>query len=171
MADMETKLYRHYDTDGALLYVGISLSAISRLKQHRKSAWTDRIARVEISTYPNRAAALRAEAWVIATEMPRFNQRKQGNAPMSNAQVGSALHYTLAEAYRMARKGDVLSTIDPIEFAMMSIAERRHHRRIMKALARRHRDRKSPQSESVTMFQKPNAPQSSQGASMTSNRD
>lgn len=153
---METKLYRHYDAAGVLLYVGISLNAISRLNQHRKSPWTNRIARVEISTYRNRASALRAEAWIIASELPLFNQRKRGDAPMSNAEVGKAIRFTLAHAYSMARKGHVLSTIDPIEFASMSISERRQHRRIIKALARR----KSPQSESVILFQKPNAPQS-----------
>jgi hypothetical protein len=42
-------LYRHFDKDGTLLYVGISLSAINRLGQHKDNAhWFSSIKRVEI---------------------------------------------------------------------------------------------------------------------------
>lgn len=33
----ETELYRHFAADGCLLYVGISLSAVARLTQHRQT--------------------------------------------------------------------------------------------------------------------------------------
>src|SRR5438067_656371 len=38
-----TQLYRHFDADGTLLYVGISLSALQRLRGHRAAEWIDRI--------------------------------------------------------------------------------------------------------------------------------
>lgn len=33
------QLYRHYDPAGALLYIGISLSAVARLSQHGDKPW------------------------------------------------------------------------------------------------------------------------------------
>lgn len=68
------QLYRHYDENGTLLYVGVSLSAINRLAQHRSSAiWYDQIAKIEIETYPDRKSVLRAEKDAIQKEHPLFN--------------------------------------------------------------------------------------------------
>jgi hypothetical protein len=68
-----TALYRHFDSDGRLLYVGISLSAIIRLAEHRASPWFDDIARVEIERHPTRKAALAAERKAIRDERPLHN--------------------------------------------------------------------------------------------------
>jgi hypothetical protein len=71
---MPTDLYRHFDSDGVLLYVGISLSAVLRLSQHKERAvWRDRIARVEVVSYPTRDEAKVAEAEAIKSEHPRYN--------------------------------------------------------------------------------------------------
>ena len=71
-----THLYRHFDKDGRLLYVGISLSALSRLAQHREHRhWFDAIARVEIQSYPTRQAAREAERESIRKERPEYNIR------------------------------------------------------------------------------------------------
>lgn len=73
-----TYLYRHFDAEGQLLYVGISLSALTRLGQHKENAqWYGRIARVEIQTFPSRAAALHAEREAVRTEQPSFNIKLQ----------------------------------------------------------------------------------------------
>jgi hypothetical protein len=46
---VRTALYRHFDKDGNLLYVGVSLNAIERTISHRdKSPWYQDIARIEI---------------------------------------------------------------------------------------------------------------------------
>lgn len=67
-------LYRHFATDGELLYIGISLSAFRRLRQHQQHAsWFDRIARVEIQPFPSRGEALVAERAAIASEHPAHN--------------------------------------------------------------------------------------------------
>ncbi len=69
-----TNLYRCFDSDGRLLYIGVSLSAIARLKEHQcQSEWFVNIARVEIETLPDRASALCAEKDAIAGESPQFN--------------------------------------------------------------------------------------------------
>ena len=69
-----TQLYRHYDCDGRLLYVGISLSAVARLSQHKDSShWYYQIARIEIETHQTRGEAMAAEALAIAVERPAHN--------------------------------------------------------------------------------------------------
>ena len=71
---MKTHLYRHFDKNGALLYVGISLSALNRLGQHcDHSAWYNSISRVEIETFEARELALEAEAKAIFNEKPKHN--------------------------------------------------------------------------------------------------
>mgnify|MGYP003647139781 CR=1 FL=1 len=71
---MITSLYRHFDHEGALLYVGISLSWPARTKQHAHgSRWFDLVAKVEIERFPTRAAALEAERQAIKSEKPKFN--------------------------------------------------------------------------------------------------
>lgn len=70
----KTALYRHFDGNQVLLYVGISLSAVARLGQHMGSAhWALKIARVEVEWFPTRELALAAEKHAIQTEMPLHN--------------------------------------------------------------------------------------------------
>lgn len=66
-------LYRHFDKDGNLFYIGISLSAIQRLSQHRRSRWFDEIASIKIEKFKSRQDAARAEMIAIRTERPIFN--------------------------------------------------------------------------------------------------
>jgi predicted DNA-binding transcriptional regulator AlpA len=69
-------LYRHFDSDGKLLYVGISLSFIARLSEHAvRSGWFWKIARVEVTGYATEADALVAERIAIHQERPLHNIR------------------------------------------------------------------------------------------------
>jgi hypothetical protein len=71
---MLTALYRHFSIEGALLYVGISLSPIYRLATHvNGSRWVQQIHRVSIEWHPTREAALAAELFAIQTEHPLHN--------------------------------------------------------------------------------------------------
>ena len=71
---MTTKLYRHFDEHGNLLYVGISNCAIKRFGEHRKSSpWIDLVTTITIQEYDTRAAALEAERIAIEQECPEFN--------------------------------------------------------------------------------------------------
>jgi hypothetical protein len=75
VTDKPTQLYRHFDADGALLYVGISLSAIARLKDHGgSSVWASQIASMTTEWHPSRETALAAEAKAIIDEGPRHNK-------------------------------------------------------------------------------------------------
>lgn len=75
MIKRKTALYRHYNADGALLYVGISLSAVKRLGEHRDSLWANEITRIEIQYFEDRRTAEKAEKEAIKTESPIFNKR------------------------------------------------------------------------------------------------
>lgn len=83
--DQQCELYRHFDSNGELLYVGISLSSVARLAQHRRSSvWFDRIKRVEIEAFPTREAAIMAESRAIETEKPKFNVMRGTYSPKPN---------------------------------------------------------------------------------------
>jgi len=74
MSDDTTDLYRYFDADGKLLYVGISLSALNRAIQHKSSAgWWSQQRTMTRETHPTRSAAEEAERRAIATEKPIHN--------------------------------------------------------------------------------------------------
>lgn len=69
-----TALYRHYSADGTLLYVGVSISAMQRLSEHRlHSEWFFNIAAVTLQWYPTRVLAEAAEIEAIQKERPTHN--------------------------------------------------------------------------------------------------
>jgi predicted GIY-YIG superfamily endonuclease len=83
-----TSLYRHFATDGALLYVGVSLSWPARTKAHAKgSHWFEQVSRVEIERFRTRDEALAAEREAIKRERPKFNivHNRPGIAPVIRA--------------------------------------------------------------------------------------
>lgn len=69
-----THLYRHFDAQDRLLYIGISKTALRRLAQHYSTAhWANSVARVEIETFGTKAEAVAAENLAIKTEAPLHN--------------------------------------------------------------------------------------------------
>ncbi len=67
-------LYRHFNKEGKLLYVGIALNILCRLANHRgASSWYPEIARIEIEHFADRQSALKAEREAIAKEKPLHN--------------------------------------------------------------------------------------------------
>ena len=85
-------LYRHFDKDGQLLYVGISLSAIQRLAQHREaSSWFNEITKVTIEHYETREEVVRVERETIQRENPKYNiKHRRVNLKPSNQQIDEA---------------------------------------------------------------------------------
>ena len=74
MTSTATDLYRYFDADGNLLYVGISLSALNRAIQHKTTAgWWSQQRSMTRETYPTRQAAEDAERRAIITEKPAHN--------------------------------------------------------------------------------------------------
>lgn len=72
-------LYRHFGAKDELLYVGISISAMARLAQHKEaSPWFEEITKVTIEHFATRQEAITAEREAIAKEHPKYNvQHKQ----------------------------------------------------------------------------------------------
>lgn len=71
---MNTQLYRHFDENNRLLYVGISLSTFARLSQHKDhSEWFKRVTQVTIEHFSTREEAMAAEREAIKAEGPKFN--------------------------------------------------------------------------------------------------
>lgn len=69
-----TSVYRCFDADGALLYVGCSEDPDRRFYAHRRTVWFCRVVRIDIEDYENRYAALEAEALAIRDESPIYNK-------------------------------------------------------------------------------------------------
>jgi hypothetical protein len=69
-----TDLYRLFDEDGQLLYVGMSCDVWRRQADHRnRSDWYELVVRTEVESYPSRYKALLAEREAIQTENPIYN--------------------------------------------------------------------------------------------------
>jgi len=69
-----TSLYRHFDENGTLLYVGIARDPDHRAALHAHTArWYQYSTRCEVEWHETRDEALRAERVAIADEGPLFN--------------------------------------------------------------------------------------------------
>ena len=71
------ELYRHFDVNGQLLYVGISSFSITRLQDHKlRAPWFKQVRTVTIHHFSTRAEAAEAEAVAIVKERPLHNTAK-----------------------------------------------------------------------------------------------
>lgn len=70
-----TALYRYFDADDDLLYIGISIDPDGRLKAHRHghAPWVGAAARRTIEWHDSRTLALKAEEVAVKTERPAYN--------------------------------------------------------------------------------------------------
>lgn len=67
-------LYRQFDKDGSLLYVGISASFFERISSHKKhSWWFPLISRIELEHFYSLHDVRDAEERAIKSERPRYN--------------------------------------------------------------------------------------------------
>lgn len=77
-SDTPQDLYRWFDKEGNLLYIGISTNAYGRAKQHKTTAkWWPNAANMTVVSYPSREDVEAAEKDAIRTEKPKFNIRHQ----------------------------------------------------------------------------------------------
>lgn len=73
--EREQTLYRFFDAEDNLLYVGISVRVEKRFHDHQKrSTWWDEAVYVTFEKFPNRQSVLQAEAEAIQTESPKYNK-------------------------------------------------------------------------------------------------
>ena len=90
---MSHHLYRHFDAEGKLLYIGISMSAFRRLKEHQSTAvWAKDIASMSIERFESRKQLVAAERIAIFWEKPIHNYeskpKKRRNYGPNHGTVG-----------------------------------------------------------------------------------
>lgn len=73
MVDQRTCVYRLYDAEGELLYVGMSMNLAGRLSKHHMRSWWPEVAETVVEWFPGREAAKAAERSAIHHENPRYN--------------------------------------------------------------------------------------------------
>jgi predicted GIY-YIG superfamily endonuclease len=77
-------LYRFFDTDGVLLYVGITNNPSRRFTQHGVSReWWHEVDTIRMERFPDRKSVLAAEKAAIQSERPRYNIKMTGGAPVT----------------------------------------------------------------------------------------
>lgn len=88
-AAKEAVVYRVYDADDRLIYIGCSQNLEQRMSNHRNQSWWIYLAaRVESQAYSDLAAARQAEAAAIQAEKPAFNlQHAKRPDPMPLAPI------------------------------------------------------------------------------------
>lgn len=112
-----TTLYRWYDVDDVLLYVGITDDPGQRKHSHsQKSPWMAFAVRSERVTFPTRVAGAEAEERAIRAERPVFN-RAHNDSP------GARLR---AVEYLLAHKREDL--LEPMRITPRSSARQRDRR-------------------------------------------
>lgn len=91
-------VYRHYNDDGVLLYVGCTYDPRTRRAGHKQSSWWfPQRATTRLTVYPNRLHALRVEREVIGSEHPLWNVRHQDYTAWDVEQVRRAAQIAEAE--------------------------------------------------------------------------
>lgn len=93
---MKTSLYRFFDRQGNLLYIGISKAPLQRLLQHREEKlWWEEIGTIKLEFFETREEALFQEFTAIQAEQPRYNihskKLRQVSPKLGNALPSSLL--------------------------------------------------------------------------------
>lgn len=88
-AKEEHTLYRLFDEDDRLLYVGITVMPGTRFNQHRREKWWfEDVTRWELETHPDQRSARNAERFAIADEGPLYNKQRPMILPSHLEQMG-----------------------------------------------------------------------------------
>jgi hypothetical protein len=72
MADLHA-VYRMFDAEGRLLYVGMTGNAGTRLGSHASKRWFPLVTNITLQWCPTKAAARVSEVRAIRNEWPRYN--------------------------------------------------------------------------------------------------
>jgi len=67
-------VYRMFDAEGRLLYVGMTQDAGARFGDHAAKRWFPLVANIALEWFPTKASARLAEVRAIGTERPRYNK-------------------------------------------------------------------------------------------------
>lgn len=85
-----TALYRHFDKEGVLLYVGISDCLSERDKQHRATAhWHNLVHHTQTMWLDDRKSARAQESIAIIREKPKHNIQSRADVAVSESSIGA----------------------------------------------------------------------------------
>jgi len=71
-------VYRCYDADDRLIYVGCTNSPLARMDGHRKGThWFPEVVRVRHTVFPDRATGFARESAAIHLEKPKYNVKSR----------------------------------------------------------------------------------------------
>ena len=99
-------LYRHFDAEGRLLYIGISSSLAYRIEAHRRaSEWFPLVATISVQHFASREELESAERAAIVAEKPPHNRRVDGAPrPSKPRKKGDAVMPRETDALRALRE-------------------------------------------------------------------
>lgn len=121
---MTQKLYRHFNKNNELLYVGISMSIAARLSNHKSTShWFNEVTKITIENYETREEVLDAEVKAIQLEKPKFNVQNSlleyrkitgdNSIFLGVTAVSKRLEITPHQLLRMIKKGEFNVPICP----------------------------------------------------------
>lgn len=132
-----TCLYRLKNSEGRLLYVGITGNFDARLSQHRREkSWSNEIAAWELEYYATRREAEDAEQKAIKSEHPLHNvvhsrrTSSTGGKEYTREQAAKILGVSPRRISQMADEGKfVIEQLKPLRLSAESVHAMREHRR------------------------------------------
>jgi predicted GIY-YIG superfamily endonuclease len=115
-------VYRHYDAQGVLLYVGCSTDPIARTKSHRSKAnWFDQVARIDVEWFDSKSDALAAEREQTQALSPRYLPASPDRKRRSAEPQTVLAQYIATQPKRpMAEWADDLGVSRPMIYDLMS---------------------------------------------------
>lgn len=94
-------VYRLYDAQGRLLYIGQTRYLPDRLNAHSREAWWwPLVRRTKVSVFSNRFTAHAAEQAAIRDEAPAYNVRVAGQPDRKSREHWTPKEYAMAERHR-----------------------------------------------------------------------
>lgn len=97
-------LYRHFDQNDELLYIGVTSNLFRRTAEHeRSSPWFRDIARIDLRHFDSREDAIEAEDRAISNEKPKHNQTV--NAFLDTKQAAAYLRIPVKELMQLQKAG------------------------------------------------------------------
>lgn len=79
-------LYRFFNADGGLLYIGISVNPSTRFRRHKgEQPWWLEVTQITIERYPARSEVLAAEKRAIEAEHPLYNVVHNTGIPLARS--------------------------------------------------------------------------------------
>ena len=86
MDDTTHALYRFFNADRQLLYVGLTVDPGSRWTSHcKEKPWWHEVDTVKVETFPTRDLVIKAEREAIETEYPLYNIAHANTAQLDEA--------------------------------------------------------------------------------------